>query len=75
METTTPADLASSEALLTCCRKSALWQRLSRGAMVVLDGGFSTACETRGANLNVGKLRSARLIADDPAMVKAVHHL
>lgn len=52
---------------------SALQQRLSRGAVVVLDGGFSTACETRGANLNVGKLWSARLIADDPAMVKAVH--
>ena len=46
--------------------------RLKRG-VVVMDGGFSTHCEAKGADLSIGKLWSARLIADSPETIKAVH--
>eukprot|EP00941_MAST-03F_sp_MAST-3F-sp1_P004138 g4138.t1 len=43
------------------------------GGLLLLDGGFSTHCEAKGANLSIGKLWSARLIKDDPALISAVH--
>lgn len=50
-----------------------LAEALREGGCVFMDGGFSTHCEAKGADLSVGKLWSARLIADDPALVAAVH--
>jgi homocysteine S-methyltransferase len=38
----------------------------------VLDGGFATELERRGADLS-GALWSARLLRDDPAAIQAVH--
>jgi homocysteine S-methyltransferase len=50
-----------------------LGQRLSRGAALLLDGGFSTHCEAKGADLSAGRLWSARLIVDNPSLVRSVH--
>lgn len=39
---------------------------------LVLDGGLATALEARGHDLS-GALWSARLLADDPRAIEAVH--
>ena len=52
---------------------SGLAARLAAGGPLVLDGGFSTHCEHLGADLSVGRLWSARLIHDSPALVQQVH--
>ena len=51
----------------------ALAARLAHGELVVMDGGFSTHCESKGEDLTIGKLWSARLIRDNPATIAAVH--
>lgn len=45
---------------------------LTRRPVLLLDGGFATECERRGADLR-DALWSARLLADDPDLVVAVH--
>jgi homocysteine S-methyltransferase len=42
-------------------------------AVRVLDGGFATELERRGADIS-GELWSARLLLDDPDAIEAVHH-
>jgi diketogulonate reductase-like aldo/keto reductase len=49
------------------------WPFTGRAGLVVLDGGFSTRCEARGADLTSGRLWSSRLIRDDPGLVAATH--
>ena len=46
---------------------------LQMKCIFVSDTGFSTHCEAKGADINVGKLWSARLICDAPEIIKAVH--
>ncbi len=41
--------------------------------VVILDGGLATELERRGADLS-DQLWSARLLIDDPQMIRAVHH-
>src|SRR3954469_9541779 len=50
----------------------ALAALLGAGAPVVLDGGFATELEARGHDLS-DALWSARLLADDPDEIVAVH--
>ena len=45
---------------------------LDAQGVVVLDGGLATALEARGHDLH-DRLWSARLLADDPAEIRAVH--
>jgi homocysteine S-methyltransferase len=49
-----------------------LAELLAGPAPVVLDGGLATELEARGADLS-DALWSARLLADDPAAIEAVH--
>ena len=39
---------------------------------LILDGGFSTQCETEGANIN-DDLWSAKLLYENPDLVERVH--
>lgn len=52
--------------------KSTLKQILDREGILVLDGSMGTALENLGADLN-NKLWTARVLADRPELVKAVH--
>ena len=45
---------------------------IERQGALVLDGGLATELERRGADLN-DALWSARLLADDPALIRQVH--
>jgi len=45
---------------------------IARQGALVLDGGLATELERRGANLD-DALWSARLLADDPALIRQVH--
>jgi len=45
---------------------------LERRGVVILDGGLATELEARGADLS-GALWSARLLRDDPELVRCVH--
>lgn len=45
---------------------------LEHQGALILDGGLATELERRGANLN-DALWSARLLADDPALIRQVH--
>lgn len=45
---------------------------IERQGALVLDGGLATELERRGANLD-DALWSARLLADDPALIRQVH--
>jgi len=45
---------------------------VARQGALVLDGGLATELERRGANLD-DALWSARLLADDPALIRQVH--
>jgi homocysteine S-methyltransferase len=45
---------------------------LARQGVVILDGGLATELERRGADLR-DELWSARLLLDDPALIRAVH--
>lgn len=45
---------------------------LDRQGLMILDGGLATELEARGADLGT-VLWSARLLADDPALVRQVH--
>jgi homocysteine S-methyltransferase len=47
--------------------------RVTRERVVVLDGGLATELERRGHDLS-DELWSARLLADDPDEILAVHH-
>jgi len=51
---------------------TSLHERLSRGDVVVLDGGLATALEDRGHDLG-DDLWSARLLVDHPDVIRAVH--
>ncbi len=45
---------------------------IERQGALVLDGGLATELERRGADLS-DALWSARLLADDPALIRQVH--
>ncbi|MBX7251692.1 MAG: homocysteine S-methyltransferase family protein, partial [Candidatus Promineofilum sp.] len=45
---------------------------IARQGALVLDGGLATELERRGADL-ADALWSARLLADDPALIRQVH--
>jgi len=50
-----------------------LWQPFfDRAGVVILDGGLATELERRGANLD-DPLWSARLLLDDPDLIRQVH--
>lgn len=46
---------------------------LERQSVLILDGGLATELEARGLELDAG-LWSARLILDDPAAIRRLHH-
>src|SRR5437016_7182850 len=45
---------------------------LKRSGVVILDGGLATELERRGADLR-DPLWSAKLLLDDPALIRQVH--
>src|SRR6266581_4643463 len=50
-----------------------LWQPfLDQAGVVILDGGLATELERRGADLS-GPLWSAKLLAENPALILQVH--
>ncbi len=47
---------------------------LANGRTMVLDGALATELEKRGAQLQGDPLWSARLLVDDPALIRQVHY-
>lgn len=52
---------------------AALARLLERQPVAILDGGLATELQARGADLD-DPLWSARLLADQPALIEQVHH-
>jgi homocysteine S-methyltransferase len=44
----------------------------SKKGVLILDGGLATELESKGADLS-GSLWSAKLLQDDPALIKGAH--
>jgi S-methylmethionine-dependent homocysteine/selenocysteine methylase len=45
----------------------------ARGDVAILDGALGTELERRGVTINGSRLWSARLLADNPRLVREIH--